>query len=142
MHIQAYLHFDGRCEQALAFYRKVLGAELDMMMRYKESPEPPPPGMVPPDWGDKIMHSSMRIGDSVVMAADDCTGGPGGTHGCQLVLNVADEAQARRCFDALADGGKVRMPLSRTFFSPGFGMLNDRFGVQWMIIVPEERGTS
>lgn len=142
MHIQAYLHFDGRCEQAIAFYRKVLGAELDMMMRYKESPEPPPPGMVPPDWGDKIMHSNMRIGDSVVMAADDCTGGPVGTRGCQLVLNVADEAQARRCFDALADGGKVRMPLSRTFFSPGFGMLNDRFGVQWMIIVPEEKGAS
>lgn len=138
MHIQTYLHFDGRCAEAIEFYRKALGAEVEMLMRYRESPEPPPPGMVPPDWGDKVMHSSFRIGDSVVMASDDCTGQQGGFRGFQLTIDADDEQQARRYFSALADGGAVRLPLGKTFFSPCFGMLTDRYGVQWMVMVPEE----
>ena len=135
MHIQPYLHFDGRCEEAIEFYRTALGAELEMMMRYRESPEPPPPGMVPPGMENKVMHASFRIGDSVVMASDDCTGTQTRFEGFQLTLTAADEAEAQRCFAALADGGQVKMPLAKTFFSPAFGMLADRFGVPWMVIV-------
>ena len=137
MHIQTYLHFDGRCAEAIEFYRKTLGAEVEMLLRYKESPEPPPPGMVPPDWGDKVMHSSFRIGDSVVMASDDCTEQQGGFRGFQLTINADDEKQAGRYFSALAEGGTVRLPLGKTFFSPCFGMLTDRYGVQWMVMVPD-----
>jgi PhnB protein len=135
MRIQPYLHFDGRCEEAIGFYRKALGAELDMMMRYKESPEPPPPGMVPPGMEDKVMHASFRVGDSTVMASDDCTRTQTSFQGFQLSLIVADEAEAQRCFAALADGGQVKMPLAKTFFSQSFGMLADRFGVSWMVLV-------
>ena len=135
MHIQPYLHFDGRCEEAIDFYRTALGAELEMLMRYRESPEPPPPGMVLPGMEDKVMHASFRIGDSMVMASDDCTGTQTRFQGFQLSLTVPDVAAAQRCFAALADGGQVKMPLAKTFFSAGFGMLADRFGVPWMVIV-------
>ena len=137
MNVQAYLHFDGHCEEALEFYGKVLGARVGMLLRYKDSPEPPPPGMVPPGWDNKVMHASFRVGDSVVMASDDCTGQHAGFHGFQLSVAVADEAEAERRFAALAAGGQVRMPLTKTFFSPRFGMLTDRYGVAWMVIVPE-----
>jgi len=135
MHIQPYLHFDGRCEEAIEFYREALGAELQMLMRYRESPDPPPPGMVQPGMEDKVMHASFRIGDSVVMASDDCTGTQTRFQGFQLSLAADDEAEAQRRFAALADGGQVKMPLGKTFFSPAFGMLADRFGVAWMVIV-------
>ena len=134
MQVQPYLFFDGRCEEALDFYRKSLGAQVDMTMRYKESPEPPPPGMVPPGYENKIMHSSFRVGDSTVMAADDCTGHPK-PQGFSLSITVPDEAQADKVFGALAEGGKVTMPLSKTFWSPKFGMVDDRFGVHWMVNV-------
>lgn len=138
MQVQPYLHFDGRCEQAIEFYRQALGAEIEMLMRYKDSPEPPPPVMVPPEMADKVMHASFRIGDSTVMASDDCTRTQVSFQGFQLTLSVADEAEAERYFAALADGGQVKMPLARTFFSPKFGMLADRFGVSWMVIVAPE----
>ncbi|MFO1361662.1 MAG: VOC family protein [Burkholderiales bacterium] len=135
MQVQSYLFFDGRCEQALEFYRKALGAKVEMLMRFKESPEPPPPGMVPPGFDDKVMHASFRIGDTVVMASDGCTEREANFQGFSLSLAVEREADANRVFDALADGGKVTMPLAQTFWSPRFGMLTDRFGVGWMINV-------
>jgi PhnB protein len=135
MLVQPYLFFDGRCEEAIEFYRKALGAEVTMLMRYKDSPEPPQPGMVPPGAENKVMHSSFRIGDTTVMASDGrCVGQPS-FQGFSLSLTVADEADAERRFAALGEGGQVQMPLTKTFFSPRFGMVADRFGVSWMVIV-------
>ena len=141
MLVQPYLSFNGRCEEAIAFYRKAVGAEVLMMMRFKESPEPPPPGMVPPGSENKIMHSSLRIGDSTVMATDGGCQGNASFQGFSLSLTVPGEAEADRVFAALAEGGEVRMPLTKTFFSPRFGMLADRFGVGWMVIVEHKEGT-
>jgi PhnB protein len=135
MQVQPYLFFDGRCEEAIEFYRKALGAEVTMLMRFKDSPEPHPPGMCPPGTDDKIMHASLRIGDTTVMASDgQCQGKPS-FQGFSLTLNAPDEAEADRLFASLADGGQVQMPLAKTFFSSRFGMVADRFGVSWMIIV-------
>jgi PhnB protein len=135
MQIQSYLFFDGRCEEALEYYRKALGAELVMLMRYKESPEPPPPGQLPPGSENKVMHASLRIGDSVVLASDGHCQGKPSFQGFSLSLTVPDEARANQFFAALADGGQVQMPLAKTFFSPRFGMVADRFGVSWMVYV-------
>jgi PhnB protein len=132
MHLQPYLNFDGRCEEAIEFYRKAVGAEVNMLMRYKDAPDK---SMITPGSEDKIMHSSLRIGDSSVLASDGRSKGSPNFHGISLCLQVANEAEADRAFAALADGGQVQMPLAKTFFSPRFGMLADRFGVSWMIIV-------
>jgi len=135
MQIQPYLFFDGRCEEALAFYRKALGAEITMLMRFKDCPEPPQPGMCAPGAEDKVMHTSFRIGDTTVMASDGrCTGQPS-FQGFSLSLTAPNETEAERLFAALGDGGQVQMPLAKTFFAPRFGMVADRFGVSWMIIV-------
>jgi len=134
MQIQAYLFFNGRCEEAVEFYRKALGAELLMLMRFKESPDPVPAGMIPAGWDDKVMHSALRIGQTTVMASDGHSATPA-FQGFSLSISVADEATADRLFNALADGGEVRMPLGKTFWSPRFGMVADRFGVGWMVIV-------
>ena len=137
MQIQPYLFFDGHCEEAVEFYRKALGAKVSMLMRYKDSPEPPPPGKVPPNWDNKVMHVSMQIGEATVMASDGCGSGDLSHNGFSLSLNVKDAAAADRAFNALAAGGKVEMPLTKTFWSPRFGMLSDKFGVQWMVnVVP------
>ena len=134
MKVQPYLFFGGRCEEALEFYKKALGAELLMMMRFSESPDPPPPGMVAPGSENKIMHACMRIGASEVMASDGAgTDGPTFS-GVSLSLEVASEGEADRLFKALAEGGQVQMPIGKTFFSPRFGMVADRFGVSWMIV--------
>jgi PhnB protein len=133
MPIQPYLFFNGRCEEALEFYKRALGAEVEMLMRFKESPDPPPPDMVPPGSGDKIMHASVRVGDALFMASDGRCDGKPSFQGFSLSIEAADEAEARRRFDALADGGTVTMPLAKTFWSPCFGMLTDRFGVSWMV---------
>jgi PhnB protein len=135
MTIQPYLFFDGSCEQALQFYQRAIGAKVEMLMRFKESPEKSPDFKLPPGYEDKVMHSSVRIGDSVVMAADDCMGTSKASSGFSLSLTAPDAAEARRCFDALAEGGQVTMPLSKTFWSSAFGMLRDRFGVHWMVTV-------
>jgi len=135
MQVQPYLFFDGRCEEAIEFYRKALGAEVVMLMRYKDSPEPPQPGMVPPGAENKVMHASLRIGDATVMASDGHCKGQPSFSGFSLSLTVANEADAERRFAALADGGQVQMPLTKTFFSPRFGMVADRFGVSWMVLV-------
>jgi PhnB protein len=135
MRVEPYLFFDGRCEEAIEFYRKALDAEVTMLMRYKESPEPPPPGMMPPGSENKVMHSNLRIGETMVMASDgNCQGKPS-FQGFSLSVTAPNPAEAERMFAALADGGQVQMPLGKTFFSPCFGMVADRFGVSWMIIV-------
>jgi PhnB protein len=134
MHVQPYLFFDGRCEEALEFYKSALGAKVEMLLRFKDSPEPPAPGMVPPGSGDKVMHTSFRIGDTTVMASDGRCQGEPSFQGISLALAAADEAEADRLFAALADGGQVQMPLAKTFFSPRFGMVADRFGVSWMVV--------
>ncbi len=135
MQIQPYLFFDGRCEDAIEFYRSVLGAEVTMFMRFKDSPEPHPPGTLPPGSENKVMHASFRVGDSTVMASDGRCHGQPSFQGFSLSLTVAGEAQAARLFAAIGDGGKVAMPLGKTFFSPSFGMVVDLFGVSWMIYV-------
>ena len=134
MQIQPYLSFDGRCEEAIEFYRRTLGAKVEMLMRFKEAPEP---GMSPPEAGDKVMHSALRIGETTVLASDGrCQGNPS-FQGFALSLTVANEAEAEKMFNALADGGQVQMPLGKTFFSPSFGMVADRFGVAWMVYVAQ-----
>lgn len=135
--INPYLFFNGRCEEAVEFYRTALGAEVGMTMRYKESPEPPPPGMVPDGWEGKIMHTSFKIGDNVLMASDGCESETG-FNGFSLSLALPDEAAASEAFEALADGGQVQMPLCKTFWSSCFGMLTDRFGLGWMVTVVEQ----
>ncbi len=135
MLVQSYLFFDGRCEEAINFYKEAVGAEVTMLMRFKDAPEPPQPGMVPPGSEDKIMHSALRIGETTVMASDGHCQQKAHFDGFSLSLTVANEAEAKKRFDALAKGGEVRMPLGKTFFSPCFGMLADRFGVGWMVIV-------
>ena len=135
MQVQSYLFFNGRCEEAVEFYKKALGAKVEMLMRFKEAPDPPPPGMVPPGFDDKVMHTSFRIGDTVVMASDGCTDGKANFKGFSLSLAVDKAADADRYFNALADGGAVQMPLGKTFWSPRFGMLTDRFGLGWMVSV-------
>lgn len=135
MQVEPYLFFEGRCEEAIEFYRKALGAEVTMLMRNKESPEPPPPGKLPPGSENKILHSNFRIGDTTLMASDGFCSGKPNFQGFSLSVGALNETEAKRMFAALADGGQVRMPLSKTFFSPCFGMVADRFGVAWMIIV-------
>jgi len=135
MQVQPYLFFDGRCEEALEFYKNALGAKVEMLMRFKDSPEPPQPGMVPPGSGNKVMHASFRVGDTVAMASDgNCRGKPS-FQGFSLCITAPDAPQAERLFAALGAGGQVQMPLTKTFFSPRFGMVADRFGVSWMVIV-------
>jgi PhnB protein len=138
MTIQPYLTFGGRCQEAVEFYREALGAEVQMLMRFKEAPDQPPPGMVPDNWGDKIMHVSLKIGDTVLMASDGCASSEKNFQGFSLSLSAANEAEADRKFAALSKSGQVTMPLGKTFFAKRFGMLVDRFGVSWMVIVPPE----
>jgi PhnB protein len=136
MEVQPYLYFDGRCEEALDFYRDALGAEVLMLLRMKDSPEPHAPGMVPPGAENKVMHACFKIGETSVMASDGACLGRPTFQGFSLSLAVSDDAEAGRLFDVLADGGQVQMPLATTFFASRFGMVADRFGVSWMVLVP------
>jgi PhnB protein len=133
--VQSYLFFDGRCEEALEYYRKTVGAEIEMLMRFKDSPEPPQPGACAPGSGDKVMHASFRIGETMLMASDGRCQGKPSFQGFSLSLTVPTEAEADKVFSSLSEGGQVQMPMSKTFFSKKFGMLLDRFGVCWMILV-------
>jgi PhnB protein len=130
--VQSYLFFEGRCQEALEFYRKALGAEVTALMRYKDSPDQT---MVQPGSEDKVMHASFQIGETTVMASDGRCGGQPSFQGFALSLTVSTEAEADRLFGAIVDGGQVIMPLTTTFFSPRFGMTTDRFGVSWMVYV-------
>lgn len=141
MQVQPYLFFEGRCEEALAFYRDKLGATVDYQMRFKENPEPaagPGEGCAggPVD-GEKIMHASFRIGGAMLMASDGMASGKPNFQGISLSLTLPDQTEARRVFEGLADGGQVQVPLTKTFFSPLFGMVADRFGVSWMVVVED-----
>ena len=135
MKIEPYLFFDGRCDEALAFYKSKLGAKVDMLMRYKESPDP---NMCPANAGEKVMHTYFRIGDTQLMASDGMNTGKPSFQGFALSLSASDEADAKKLFAALSEGGKVQMPLTKTFYSPAFGMVADKFGVGWMVIVPQK----
>jgi PhnB protein len=132
MQVQSYLFFNGRCEEAIEFYKKALGAKVEMMMRFKEAPGD---HQCAPGTENNIMHSCLRIGDTAVMASDGMTQGKPEFKGFSLTLNAKDEAEADRLFGALADGGQVQMPLGKTFFSPRFGAVADKFGVGWMVVV-------
>lgn len=141
MHVNPYLSFEGRCEEALDFYRTALGAQVGMMMRSKDAPPSdapaPPEGCVPEGGipGDKILHSAFTVGGSTLMATDGMNSGKPDFKGISLSLTVDTEGEAQRLFTALADGGQVQMPLAKTFFSPAFGMVADRFGVAWLVLV-------
>jgi len=135
MQVQPYVFFDGRCDEAIEFYRGALGAEVSMLMRFKDSPEPHQPGMIPPGAENKVMHANIRIGESTILASDGRCEGKANYQGFALSLTVADAATAERLFAALGAGGQVQMPLTKTFFSAAFGMLADRFGISWMIYV-------
>jgi PhnB protein len=131
---EPYLFFDGRCEEALEFYRQALDAEVLALIRIKDSPDPT---MCHASDPNKVMHALFRIGETKVMASDGRCEGKPSFQGFALSLSVPDEAEADRRFAALAKGGEVQMPLTKTFFSPRFGMVADRFGMSWMIIVPQ-----
>ncbi len=135
--VQPYLFFAGRCEEALEFYKQALGARVTMMMRFSESPDPIPAGMLQPGFEDKVMHASFNIGEMMLMASDGCGDGTK-FEGFRLALSVSNEAECDRAFNALADGGKIDMPLDKTFWSPRYGIVTDKFGVGWMVMVRGE----
>ncbi len=132
MEVQPYLFFEGRAEEAIEFYKKVLGAEVTGLMRMKEAPEGGPP--LPPGSENKVMHAALKIGDSVVMASDGMVSGKPNFAGISLTISAKDTAEAERVFKALGEGGKVQMPLTKTFFAEKFGSVADKFGVSWMVV--------
>ena len=142
MKVESYLMFEGRCDEALEFYRHALGAQVTMLMRYKDNPEPAAgegcaDGSGPGPTPEMVMHASFTVGDTQIMASDGMGSGHASFQGISLALSPANAADAKRYFDALADGGKVQIPLTKTFFSQAFGMVADRFGVPWMVVAPE-----
>jgi len=132
-HLQPYLYFGGRCEEAIAFYREAIGARQEFLLRFEESPEPMPPGILPPNFGKKIMHGSLRVGDQLIMVSNGC-GEPAKFAGFTMALTLPTADEAARAFQALAAGGEVMMLQAPTFWSPLYGMLKDRFGVPWMVM--------
>jgi PhnB protein len=135
MRIEPYLAFDGKCDEVIEFYKKAVGAKVTMLMRFKECPDPSAAGKISPGMMDKVMHSSVRIGDSTVHMTDGGQERKAVFSGISLSLSVANDAEAERVFAALGEGGKVMMPMGKTFFSSRFGMVTDRFGVGWMVLV-------
>jgi len=135
--IQPYLFFGGRCEEALDFYRATLGAQVEMLMHFNESPDPVPPGMLQPGFERKVMHAAFRIGATTILASDGCDD-KSSFSGFSLALSAPTEAEVDRMFAALSDGGHVQMPLAKTFWSARYGMLTDRFGITWMVMVPAD----
>ena len=136
MQVQPYLFFDGRCEEAIEFYKGALGIKVEMVMRFKDNPDPQP-GMCPPGAENKVMHAAFHVGDSLVMASDGMAKGNPEFKGFTLSVDAKTEAEADRLFAALGKGGKVTMPLGKTFWSPRYGMVTDRFGVDWMVMVAQ-----
>jgi PhnB protein len=134
MQVQAYLTFNGRCEEAIEFYKKAIGAKIEAMMRFKDAPAD---HRCSPGTENNIMHSCLRIGDTAVMASDGMAQGNPEFKGFSLTISAKNEAEADRLFAALAEGGQVHMPLGKTFFSPRFGVLADKFGVGWMVVVEQ-----
>ena len=134
MQVQPYLFFDGRCEEALDFYKRVLGAKVEMLVKFKEAPDQ---SMVKPGSENKVMHSTVKIGDTTVMASDGHCNGKPSFEGFSLSVDATSDAEAKRLFTALSEGGQVRMPMDKTFFASSFGMCADKFGVGWMVIVDQ-----
>lgn len=132
--IEPYLFFSGRCEEALEFYRTALGAQIDMVMRYSDSPEPAPEGRLPAGFENKIMHASFTVGGARIMASDGCEE-DGKFGGFQVSITYATEAEAQKAFAALSEGGSIHHPIGKTFWSPCFGMVQDKFGLGWMVTV-------
>jgi PhnB protein len=132
VNVTPYLTFNGRCEEAINFYKAELGAEVLALLRFKENM--PPPDRVPANWDNKVMHSCFKIGDTQIMASDGDCADKAGFSGVRLSIDVKTEAEAERAFNGLSKGGQVKMPLGKTFFSPRFGMVEDRFGVSWMVV--------
>jgi PhnB protein len=129
--VQPYLFFEGRCDEAIEFYKKALGATVDMLMRFKDAPDQ---SMVSPGSAEKVMHAAVRVGGTQILMSDGRCQGSANFNGFSLAVSAANEAEAERMFNALADGGKVRMPMAKTFFSSRFGMVADKFGVGWMVL--------
>jgi PhnB protein len=135
--VQPYLFFGGRCDEALAFYQTAIGAEIGMVMRFDQSPDPMPEGMLEPGFEKKVMHSEFKVGAMTLMASDGCGSKDGGKFdGFRLALVVPTEAAAHQAYDGLAAGGTADMPLNKTFWSPCYGMVTDQFGLGWMVMVP------
>ncbi len=136
MQVQPYVFFDGRCEEAIAFYTKALGAEVVSLKRFSENPDLSDENCqgMPEGFGDKVMHADIRIGETHVLVSDGRCGGKPSFDGFSLTLGVEDDAQAERYFGALSEGGETVMPLTKTFWASKFGMVNDRFGVSWMVM--------
>jgi PhnB protein len=132
MPVQPYLFFNGRCDEAIEFYQKAVGAEVMMLTRFKQMPDQ---SMVRPETAEKIMHARLRVGDAIVLVSDGMCSGEQKFEGFSLTLSLSTADEVDRRFKALAEGGEVRMPLDKTFFSPRFGMLTDRFGVGWIVLV-------
>ncbi|MGH6725290.1 MAG: VOC family protein [Pseudolabrys sp.] len=135
MQIQPYLFFEGRAEEAIEFYKKTLGAKVEMIMRFSEAPDQ---SMISPGSGNKVMHAAIHIGETTVLASDGRNTGKPEFQGFSLTIYAKDEAEADRLFAMLGEGGQVRMPMDKTFFAKRFGMVADKFGVGWMIIVPAQ----
>lgn len=146
MNVQPYLSFEGRAEEALDFYAKAVGAQIGLKMRFKEAPPMDPSetpgngcadmGSAPVNSAEKIMHSEFKIGDSLIMATDGMCSGKANFAGVSLTIQTKDDAEAKQVFDALGAGGQVMQPLIKTFFATSFGMLADKFGVNWLVIAP------
>lgn len=134
MHVQPYLFFDGRCDEAIEFYKNAVGAKVSTLMRFKDAP---PPAQHSPGSENKVMHAHLEIGDTAVLASDGRNSGQPKFEGFALTINAKNEAEADRFFNALVEGGKVTQPLTKTFFSPRFGMLADKFGVHWIVIAAQ-----
>ncbi len=134
MLVQSYLFYNGRCEEAIEFYKKAIGAKVEMLMRFKDSPEPCDPKRVPPGTENNVMHACFTVGDTALMASDGCSQEKPDFKGFYLSLSAADDSEAKKLFNALADGGQVTMPLTKTFYASSFGMVTDRFGMPWMVI--------
>jgi PhnB protein len=133
MNVQPYLAFEGRCDEAIEFYKRAIGGKVEMLMRFKDAPDQ---SMVTPGNKDKVMHAALRAGDDMILMSDGrCTGSPN-FNGIALALSAANDADAERIFNALAEGGSVNMPMAKTFFASRFGMLSDKFGVGWMVLTP------
>ena len=134
MNVQPYVFFDGKCEEALEFYKGAIGAKVEMMMRFSENPDKPDPAMMPPSSDNKVLHAAFKVGDTQILASDGhCTGKPS-FQGFALTISAANDAEAEKLFNAVGKGGQIQMPLAKTFFASRFGMVTDRFGVVWMVI--------
>jgi PhnB protein len=134
MQVQTYLHFDGKCAEAIEFYKKTLGAKVDVVMRFKDAPGPQDPNMVKPGMENQVMHSSFKIGDTTILASD--CGKPAA--GFSLTIGVTSNDEVDRLFKAISDGGQVQQAPTETFFAHRFGVCNDRFGVNWIILNSKE----